>query len=69
MQIAGNGSFNFLGTIYASDALLKVTGNGSVSNIGSQYVTLDLSLAGNGNVNLVYDPKQVARTRILALVE
>jgi hypothetical protein len=69
VQITGAGSFNILGTIYASDALLKVTGNGSVSNIGSQYVTLDLSLAGNGNVNLVYDPKQVARTRILSLVE
>src|SRR5262249_35685680 len=69
VQITGAGSFNILGTIYASDALLKVTGNGSVSNIGSQFVTLDLSLAGNGNVNLVYDPKQVARTRILSLVE
>jgi hypothetical protein len=68
MQISGNGIFNIQGTIYAPDALLKVTGNGSVSNIGSQYISLDLSIAGNGNVSLKYNG-QVARTRILSLVE
>ncbi len=69
LQIAGNGSFNIAGTIYAADATLKVTGNGTVSNIGSQYVSLDLSIAGNGNVAIHYNGPKVARVRILTLVE
>ena len=69
VQLAGNGSFTVVGTIYASDALVKVTGNGGVANIGSQYVSLDLSLNGNGNVSIVYSGPQVARIRILRLVE
>lgn len=69
VQIAGNGSFTIYGTIYAADALLKVTGNGGVANIGSQYVTKDLSISGNGNVSIVYRAPKVARTRILTLVE
>ncbi len=69
MQIAGNGSFNITGTLYAADALLKITGNGAVSNIGSQYVTNDLSLAGNGNIYIGWAGNKVARTRIITLVE
>src|SRR5262249_39634022 len=38
MQIAGDGSFTITVTLYAADAALKVTGNGGVANIGSQYV-------------------------------
>jgi hypothetical protein len=69
MQIAGNGAFTIYGTLYAAGALLKVTGNGAVSNIGSQYVTDDLAISGNGNVSIVYNPTQMARTRIITLVE
>jgi hypothetical protein len=69
VQIAGNGNFTIYGTFYASDALLKVTGNGAVSNIGSQYISLDLALSGNGNIAITYDPKLLARTRIITLVE
>jgi hypothetical protein len=69
MNIAGNGSFNIQGTLYASDALLQITGNGALSNIGSQYVSLDLAISGNGNVSILWDGKNVARTRIITLVE
>jgi hypothetical protein len=69
VQIAGNGNFTIYGTIYASDALLKITGNGAVSNIGSQYISLDLALAGNGNIAISYVPQHLARTRIITLVE
>jgi hypothetical protein len=69
VQIQGNGSFNIYGTFYASDATLKIAGNGAQSNIGSQYVSLDLSITGNGNVGIVYQGPKVARTRILTLVE
>jgi hypothetical protein len=69
LQIAGNGSFTIYGTLYASDALMKITGNGGVSNIGSQYISLDLALSGNGNISITWDPKLLARTRIITLVE
>ncbi len=69
VQIAGNGNFTIYGTFYASDALLKITGNGAVSNIGSQYVSLDLSLSGNGNVAITWTGQLLARTRIITLVE
>jgi hypothetical protein len=69
VQLQGSGTFNIYGTFYAADALLKVAGNGAQSNIGSQYVSLDLSITGNGNVGIVYQGPKVARTRILTLVE
>jgi hypothetical protein len=40
-----------------------------MANIGSQYVSLDLSLNGNGNVAINYSGPKVARIRILTLVE
>jgi hypothetical protein len=39
------------------------------SKIGSQYISLDLSLGGNGNVSIKYAGPDVARTRIITLVE
>jgi hypothetical protein len=67
LQIAGNGNFTIYGTLYAAGATLKVTGNGAVSNIGSQYVTNDLTLAGNGNVAITWKGPLLARTRIITL--
>ena len=63
------GTFNISGTFYVSDATLKVAGNGGQSNIGSQYVSLDLAITGNGNVGIVYKGPKVAPVRILTLVE
>jgi hypothetical protein len=83
MLIEGNGSFTMTGTFYAAGALLNVNGNGSgtysyvdqngntVSNssrIGSQWIAHDLSIAGNGNVNLHY-LGNYGKTRIITLVE
>jgi hypothetical protein len=83
MLIEGNGSFTMTGTFYAAGALLNVNGNGNgtysyvnssgvtvtgSSRIGSQWISHDLSLGGNGNVNLHY-AGQYARTRIISLVE
>ncbi len=42
---------------------------GSSPSIGSQYVTQDLSLDGNGNIHIAYNGPKQARTRILTLVE
>ena len=61
-------------------ALMKVTGNGGTytgslgqqiagSNIGSQYVSADLKMAGNGNVIVNYQGPPKTPVRILTLVE
>src|SRR5207253_9776932 len=57
VAISGNGTFSIDGTISAPAATLKITGNGGLANIGSQYVSLDLSIAGNGNVTITYTGK------------
>jgi hypothetical protein len=69
LQVAGNGTFNITGTFYVPNALLSVSGNGASSLIGSQYVSLDLGIQGNGNVQLNFTPQNAAPTRILTLVE
>lgn len=69
VHIEGNGSFDIRGTFYTANAELQVTGNGTFSNVGSQYVTRELALAGNGNVGITWDGTNVARTRIITLVE
>ena len=80
VQIAGNGSFTIQGTFYSPTALMKVTGNGGTytgslgqqiagSNIGSQYVSADLKMAGNGNVLVNYQGPPKTPIRILTLVE
>jgi hypothetical protein len=42
---------------------------GSSPTIGSQYITQDLSLGGNGNIHIAYNGPMQARTRIITLVE
>jgi hypothetical protein len=39
------------------------------SKIGSQYISADLSLGGNGNISIKYAGPDLARTRIITLVE
>jgi hypothetical protein len=46
-----------------------VTGNGSASGIGSQWIARKLFLAGNGSINVPYTDATVARTRVIALME
>jgi hypothetical protein len=69
MEVDGNGTFNITGTLYAAGALLQVAGNGTVSNIGSQYVSDDLAISGNGNVSIKWAGPPVAKARIITLVE
>lgn len=65
---AGNGVFDIKGTIYAANALVRVSGNGDVS-VGSQYISRAVDLGGNGNLNIPWDPNSVAPTRVLNLVQ
>jgi hypothetical protein len=80
VQIAGNGSFTITGTFYAPTALIKVTGNGGTytgslgqqiagSQIGSQYVSADMKMGGNGNVIVNWQGPPKVPARILNLVE
>jgi hypothetical protein len=69
LQFTGNGTFNIGGTFYAPNATLKVTGNGGSASVGSQWIFKDVSIAGNGIVQLTYTPDSVARTRFIGLVE
>jgi Flp pilus assembly protein TadG len=63
------GETSITGTFYFAGALLKVSGNGGVANIGSQYISRYLTLGGNGGININWQPDQVARKRSIYLVE
>jgi hypothetical protein len=70
VTVSGNGSFTMLGTFYAPNAGLKVTGNGtSPVTIGSQYISDSLTIGGGGQVIVNYSSGLVAPVRYLSLVE
>jgi len=69
MEIAGNGASSMIGLFYAASANLKVTGNGGQAVVGSQYISYDLTLGGNGGFNVVWTPNTVPGTRDIWLVE
>jgi len=63
------GTTDITGTFYFSGAHLKVSGNGGVVNLGSQYISNTLYLGGNGTINIQWSPDKVARKRSIYLVE
>jgi hypothetical protein len=65
LNVNGNGAT----TSGFTDGAGNVVPAGSSPAIGSQYVTQDLSLGGNGNIRIAYNGPKQARTRILTLVE
>jgi hypothetical protein len=68
VQGAG-GATSITGTFYFAGALLNISGNGGVSKTGSQYISRDLTLGGNGGININWNPYNVARKRSIFLVE
>jgi hypothetical protein len=70
LQITGNGKFSISGTLYVAGATLAVAGNGvTAATIGSQWIAKDVSISGNGNVQLTYTSGTVAKARLYGLVE
>jgi hypothetical protein len=75
ISITGNGSSALYGTIYTQHGTLTVSGNGTGNGngntdvLGSQYVSYDLNLGGNGNFNLMWGQDITGRTRYIYLVE
>jgi hypothetical protein len=64
-----SGTTNITGTFYFAGALLQVSGTGGVANVGSQYISNQLTLGGNGGVYINWNPYTVARQRRINLVE
>lgn len=63
------GDTSITGTFYFAGALLGVKGNGGVANLGSQYISNQLNLGGNGGINIDWGPDRVAQKRSIFLVE
>ncbi|HZW30874.1 MAG TPA: pilus assembly protein TadG-related protein [Isosphaeraceae bacterium] len=57
ITLAGNGTMNITGTLYAPAATLSMRGNGD-STVASQIIASAISLAGNGEVNVNYGAAQ-----------
>ena len=56
--LTGNGTSASMGTIYASASPITLTGNGSATVFNSQIIGNTITLNGNGNINVNYDPNQ-----------
>jgi hypothetical protein len=85
LLVEGNGELTMRRTSYAAKAKLNINGNGDplsgfyldgqgkkifgASRIGSQFIAGNLSVGGNGNIVIIYNGPDVARTRVIALVE
>jgi hypothetical protein len=69
VSITGNGNFTIAGTFYAQHGQLNVTGNGNNNVVGSQYISDTLVVNGNGTFNIGWNPQQVAKMRLIGLVE
>jgi hypothetical protein len=69
VSVSGNGGSSMTGTFYVAGGTLSVTGGGTNSIIGSQYISNNLVVNGNGAFTVNWDPNQVAKTRVLRLVE
>lgn len=69
VSVTGNGFFEMVGTFYAANAKLTLTGNGSNQIIGSQLISRTLMLAGNGNLQVLYQSDKVTPQRVYQLVQ
>jgi hypothetical protein len=68
VTVSGGGSGSVTGTFYAQHGTLKVSGSGG-SSVGSQYISWDVVLSGNGNFSITWSPASVAPEKLLQLVE
>jgi hypothetical protein len=68
LTISGGGSGAVTGTFYAQHGVLKVSGGGG-SSVGSQYISWNVVMSGNGNFTIAWDPNAVAPVKFLQLTE
>jgi hypothetical protein len=70
VNVQGNGSQTVIsGTFYDAGGLIKLAGNGGVTNMQSQFISRAMDISGNGDINIQWDPQLVAQTRFVRLVE
>jgi Flp pilus assembly protein TadG len=69
VQVTGNGGSSISGTFYAAGGQLNVSGNGTNDVIGSQYISNTLVVNGNGSFSVNWNVNDVAKLRIIGLVE
>jgi hypothetical protein len=69
VAVSGGGGQTMTGTFYVAGGTLNVTGNGSNSTIGSQYISRLLTVNGGGSFNVNWNPPATARIRIITLAE
>ena len=69
VSVSGGAGSAYYGTFYVAGGTLSVTGGGTNSIIGSQYISNNLTVNGNGAFTINWSPNQVGKTRILRLVE
>jgi hypothetical protein len=69
IYVTGNGGSSVTGTFYTANGTLNVSGNGTNNVLGAQYISYNLVVNGNGGFTVLWNPQQVARTRIIKLVE
>jgi hypothetical protein len=60
---------NISGTFYAADAPLNINGKGGVNVIGSQYISRNLNVTGNGDIKIIWNATATARARLIGMVE
>jgi len=68
-NISGGSNMDITGTFYFAGAALNVTGSGGFANFGSQYISYDLNVQGNGQVYVDWDPNKVGQVRLITIVE
>lgn len=69
VSVTGNGNVSIGGTFYAPEALTIISGNGAGNTVGSQWVTKNLQVSGNGDLTVDKSGAPVAAQRVLQLVE
>jgi hypothetical protein len=69
VYITGNGASALYGTVYAQHGTLNVSGNGTQDVLGSQYVSYDVTVGGNGSFYIQWRQDLTVRTRYIYLVE
>ncbi len=70
VNVQGNGSQTVIsGTFYDAGGLIKLAGNGGVTNMQSQFISRAMNISGNGDINIQWNPQLIAQKRYVGIVE
>ena len=70
VNVQGNGSDTVIsGTFYDAGGLISLSGNGGVTNMESQFICRAMTISGNGDINIEWNPQKLAQQRFIGLVE